>query len=336
MKTTVQYSDIREFELKPGETLGTYLRLTESDVQAFFLNGPLTDCACPACMSESRVESFVKFGLQYCECARCGTLYVSPRPSESAVDAYFQKSKAHQFWGKQLSSATKAKRREKVFKPRVDWIIDTVEEYYPSARRIRDVNSIHLPFLEELAASKHFKELVAVNPRVDLAGADFDQGTMEIVSKPIGAVPGKADAVTLFEVIDRLSDVGGFFGALERAMVPGGLCFLTTISISGFDLQVLWEKSHSIFPPDRMNAFSIQGLTALVERHGFECIELSTPGILDVQIVASALRENPQLELPRFVKYLLTNRDAEAQQSFQEFLQMNRMSSFVRAVLRKK
>jgi len=137
-------------------------------------------------------------------------------------------------------------------------------------------------------------------------------------------------------VIDRLSDVGGFFGALERAMVPGGLCFLTTISISGFDLQVLWEKSHSIFPPDRMNAFSIQGLTALVERHGFECIELSTPGILDVQIVASALRENPQLELPRFVKYLLTNRDAEAQQSFQEFLQMNRMSSFVRAVLRKK
>ncbi len=111
-------------------------------------------------------------------------------------------------------------------------------------------------------------------------------------------------------------------------MSPGGLCFLTSISISGFDLQVLWNNSNSIFPPDRMNVFSIEGLTALLERHGFECIELSTPGLLDVEIVANAYRQNPSMRLPRFVKYMLDKRDSETYQSFQEFLQRNRLSSF--------
>ena len=74
----------------------------------------------------------------------------------------------------------------------------------------------------------------------------------------------------------------------------------------------------------------------LFERHDFECIELSTPGLLDVEIVANAYKETPSMNLPRFVKSLLDKRDTGTYQSFQEFLQMNRLSSYARIVLRKK
>lgn len=336
MKITVQYDDIRGFELKPSETLTTYLRMTQDDVKTFLINqGGLSDCDCPACLSGRRTEAFHKFGLRYCLCNDCGTLYVSPRPTEQAIDHYYRNSAAHQFWNEQLSAATQAKRREKLFRPRVQWIVDTLEEYFPSARRICDVNTIHRPFIDELIASDRFSQIVSINPFADLHPVAREGQTVEIIEAPIDSCNSTADAVTLLEVLDRLSDVNSFCRALAKLMVPGGVCFLTTISVSGFDLQVLWDKSDSVFPPDRMNVLSTEGLLTLLERHGFECIELSTPGLLDVQIVAGALKENPDIEAPRFVKYLLSNRDEDAHQSFQEFLQMNRLSSFTRLVFQK-
>jgi len=339
MKTIVQYDDIREFELKPSTSLNTYLQLTKGDVKSYFLDGAaLSDCKCPACLSGERNKCFIKFGLQYWECANCKTLYISPRPDESAINEYYKSSKARRFWNEQLAAATEAKRREKLFKPRVQWIIETIEEYLPSAQRFVDINTIHRPFLAELIESNYFKEITILNPKISLEPADYQQKGVRLVEKPIDALPpdNLFDGVTLFEVIDRLSNVGSFFSALEGIIVPGGLCFLTTISISGFDLQVLWEKSNSIFPTDRINVFSLEGLMLLFERHGFDCLELSTPGLLDIEVVANAYRENPSLDLPRFVKYMLNNRGSSTLQSFQEFLQLNRLSSFTRMVLRKK
>lgn len=339
MKTIVQYDDIREFELKPSALLNAYLQLTQSDVKEYFLDGSaLLDCNCPACLSSERNKGFVKFGLQYWECANCKTLYISPRPDESSIDEYYKGSKARKFWNEQLSTATEAKRRDKIFKPRVQWIIETIEEYLPSAQRFSSINATHRPFLEELIESSYFKEITIINPRTDLDQTSYQKKGGRFIEKPIESISmdNSADATSLFEVIDRLSDVDSLFRALEGMLVPGGLCFLTTISISGFDLQVLWEKSNSIFPPDRINVFSTEGLVILFERHGFECIELSTPGLLDIEIVANAYKENPLMDLPRFVKYLLDKRDINAHQSFQQFLQMNRLSSFTRIVLRKK
>jgi len=337
MKTTVQYDDIREFEFKPGTTLTTYLQLTQDDVKSYFLSGlSLVDCDCPACLSDERSEAFSKFGLKYQECSNCKTLYVSPRPDEKAIDEYYRKSNAREFWNQHLLTETEAKRREKLFKPRVQWIIETIEEYFPSAQRFSSINSIHPPFLQELIENEFFKEIRIVTPRVDLSHVSYEKTGVQVVEDSIGSLSDKADAVTLFVVIDRLSDVDAFVGALERVLVTGGLCFLTTISISGFDLQVLWDKSNSIFPPDRMNVLSTEGLMTLFERHGFECIELSTPGLLDVQIVANAYKENASIEIPRFVRYLIDQRDSDTLQAFQEFLQMNRLSSFTRAVFQKK
>ena len=114
------------------------------------------------------------------------------------------------------------------------------------------------------------------------------------------------------------------------------MLFFTTKTISGFDLQMLWDKTPYIFVPEHLNLLSIDGLNLLIERSGFGLIELSTPGQLDVELVQLAAKEDPSIKLPSFVSYLLNHRDAEAKEDFQEFLQKHRLSSHVRVAAVKK
>jgi hypothetical protein len=100
-------------------------------------------------------------------------------------------------------------------------------------------------------------------------------------------------------------------------------------------LQVLWKDAPNLYPPDRLNIFSPQGLKALFKRNGFECIEFSTPGVLDVEIVAKAVLHNPKVYC-RFAEYLVKSGDCQLRQAFQNFLQKEQLSSLGRILIQKK
>ena len=68
-----------------------------------------------------------------------------------------------------------------------------------------------------------------------------------------------ANVVSTFGYIDRVFNPKEFLKNIKSILLENGLLFVTTSSISGFDLQVLWQNSKSIFPPDRINLFSIEG-----------------------------------------------------------------------------
>ena len=114
----------------------------------------------------------------------------------------------------------------------------------------------------------------------------------------------------------------------------GGLCFITSLLSSGFEVQMLGEKSDIFVPPERMNILSYEGMNALIEKlSGFEILEFSTPGVLDILNVANRLED---LNNSAFFKYIFNERqDSEIINSFQDYLQMNRLGTFARLVLRK-
>ena len=70
----------------------------------------------------------------------------------------------------------------------------------------------------------------------------------------------------------------------------------TTLTVSGFDIQVLWEKSKSVYPPHHINLFSIDGFRRLVERSGLNLVNLCTPVELDVDIVRNIYLEKSDIE----------------------------------------
>jgi hypothetical protein len=337
MKKIVIFDEYNEIDLRPFNLLQRYIQLTEKDVDSFFPKHALKESPCPGCRGKNGKASFAKFGMQYVECPDCSTLYVSPRPDDAALSGYYAKSAARNYWHDELSKKTNRKRQDKIIRPRFDWILDSTQENSPEAGHIVDINTEQYGYIDELLDDKFFTRKTLLNPCVRLDDAALN-GRINTLNAPLdsASLKNSADVVSIFEVADRTGDVDAFFAALRGMLKKNGLCFMTGILISGFDLQTLWDKADNVFPPDRLNIFTVEGLRALFKRHDFECLEFSTPGILDVELVETAVRHNPRIELSRFVDYMLRNRNAESKGLFQEFLQENLLSSYARIVLRKK
>jgi 2-polyprenyl-6-hydroxyphenyl methylase/3-demethylubiquinone-9 3-methyltransferase len=336
MKHIVTFDEYAEIEIKPSLQMGEYLRLVERDVKDFFIraNG-LKPCACPGCGSVRIQSSFPRFGLRYAECADCRTLYVSPRPGDAAVEDFYRRSPARVFWREELSGRTLTRRKEKIIKPRFEWILDSTAEYLPGAAHLVDVNTDQFGYIEEMAVSPEFRRKTLFRPFLP---PEMMRAKIEIVRErgEIEALAGRVDVITLFEVADRTADVDALFALVCTSLRGGGLCFMTDILVSGFNLQVLWDRAANVFPPDRLNVFSVEGLMALFARHDLECIEFSTPGILDVEIVRNAVKNDPEAALPRFIDYMVRQRNPDVLHNFQQFLQNNLLSSYGRVLLRKK
>ena len=95
------------------------------------------------------------------------------------------------------------------------------------------------------------------------------------------------------------------------------------------------EMASYFVPPERLNLFSFEALNSLVKQFPFEMLECSTPGVLDMQNIHDAYRKN-NTSLPSFIKYIFEMREPNPLfDSFQEFLQANRLSSQGRMVLQK-
>jgi Zn ribbon nucleic-acid-binding protein len=337
MKNIVVFDEYNEIDFKPSDLLRKYMALTKKDVEDILVRGgKLLKSRCPACRSAEAAASFTRFGLDYVECLSCGTLYVSSRPGDEAIERYYKTSDARKFWRDEFSKATGNKRREKIIKPRFQWILESTGEYLPEARSFFDISTVQYGYIDELLKESNFNRKVLIDPFLGADAANYSP-RIEVINTPFWKMECKADAdvVSIFEVADRTADVDRLFTNLRLLLRKGGLCFMTAILASGFDIQTLWENAENIYPPDRLNVFSTEGLKALFERHGFECLEFSTPGILDVDIVKKAISDGAHADIPKFIKYLLKNRSGDVQKEFQEFLQRNLLSSYGRILLRK-
>lgn len=342
MKNVVFTDTAREDEFKPDQIFERYLAMNTEDLKKEFKGKKnLHPAICPACKSADCKKAFVKSGFPYVECTSCGTVYMSPRPDDPDIRKHFLTAPSSHYWQNILTTNTAEKRREKIYLPRFQWIQDTFDEYLTGPKIIADLNSKNSIFSRELAHKKFFSQKLIVNPYFNAAMLDESGGSSDnfkVISNDdvLKKDHIRANIITAFEVFDYTSDVEALMSTVHYLLSENGLFFITTMSISGFDLQVLWENSESVFPLDRINVFSYQGLRIFFERHGFEMIEFSTPGMLDLNIVEEAYRKNPDLEIPRFIRTMIQKDDEQMKSDFQTFLQVNKLSSFVRIVARKK
>lgn len=330
---------MREAEIRPQDLFRQYLTLAREDAETFFDFGQFIEIACPACCATSSEPGFEKYGFRYVVCHSCGSLYNSPRPTSETLANYYKKGKAVQFWGTDFYRVTEESRRLKMFRPRAELIAQLVKGQGAAERgTFLDVGSGYGIFAEEVRRLDCFDKVVGAEPSPELADICRGKGfeVLEKYAEDLSADDVICGVAAAFEVLEHVFDPFTFLTGVGRVLSENGLVIFTTLTISGFDLQVLWQESNSIHPPHHINLPSVEGLQAVVERSGFELVELSTPGKLDVDIVSNALRDNPDLQLPGFVTYLLHNRGEKARAEFQRFLQNHCLSSHVRVIARKR
>ena len=106
--------------------------------------------------------------------------------------------------------------------------------------------------------------------------------------------------------------------------------FRDRLSHKLFDLSMatdLGRHSKAVSPPHHLNFLSRQGVSMLLARCGLDEVEFSTPGTLDVDIVANTLRDDPEIIVGQFEKWLSVYSSEAVKNSFQELLVAQKLSS---------
>jgi len=327
---------MKESEIRPLDLFNRYLALAREDCRKLLAKTEsFIEVDCPACGDARKSPAFCKLGFNYVSCESCQSLYVSPRPSPELTRELYSEGKSVAFWSTDFYKETCAARKEKMFKPRAALVRELVDRYSAKTSAMVDVGAGYGMFLEEMQKLNVFDSLVAVEPNSQMASICREKG-FHVVPNRVEDVPAgtvHASCASAFEIVEHVFSPLEFLRAVHNLLLPSGLLVLTTLTVSGFDIQVLWEHSKSVYPPHHLNLISVTGMERLSERAGFHAVEISTPGLLDVDIVANALREDPNIAVPRFVLQLL-NGEEQTRQSFQEFLKNNRLSSHIRVVAR--
>lgn len=332
MKRVVVSSGLREADIRPPALMSEFKRLSIHDAAQYFGDpARRVEVPCPACGSGNGEPIFNKFDFLYNACRDCGSVYVSPRPNEAALDNYYLTSTASRFRVEHFSKDTAKARRYHLLCSHANWMGQLFDETgNPEARSYGDLFT-HSPLIfDEIHALRVFDELYSISPL--LAPTGECQAPVTMVNEGEVSALG---ALSAFEKMEHQFSPFDFVQTAAQWLVPGGLFFFTTRTITGFDLQVLWDKTPYIFVPEHLNLLSVDGLSRLVARCGLDLVELSTPGQLDLQLVRHASQQDPSIKLPLFVKTLLEQRDALAHEDFQAFLQKHRLSSHVRVAARK-
>jgi SAM-dependent methyltransferase len=230
----------------------------------------------------------------------------------------------------------KESRRKKIFVPRVKQVQSLLQAKSLDPKVVMDVGAGYGIFLEEYKKQFPSAHVCAVEPGEKMAGLCQGKGIETLLSTAEGAKSwaGKANLVSCFEVIEHVFAPAEFVMALCRLLKSDGYLLISGLGVEGFDIQVLWDKSKSIYPPYHLNFLSVLGFEMLFNRLGFQDVQVETPGQLDVDIVANALEEDPSISAGRFFRLLLHRKGVELA-NFQKFLVENRLSSHCRIFAKK-
>ncbi len=333
MKHVVVQSDLREADIRPPRLMSRFRELSIEDAGAYF-GAPdrQVEVGCPACGETGSPVAFEKNGFKYRLCGKCRSLYVSPRPTPEWLAEYYRSSRAAQYRAEHLARETSEARRVAIIHGNAYWMGRLVDEVGRSdSRDYGDLGTNYPVLFEEIAQLGLFDRCFSIEPFQGLADSCRQAGAV-VAPEP----PRNLAALTAFEQLEHQFSPRDMLERARALLAVGGGLFLTTRTASGFDIQTLWDKAPYIYVPEHLNLLSIDGLEMLIQGAGFEPIELSTPGQLDVELTQAAAAADPTVPLPRFVDLLINRRDGEAREDFQAFLQKHRLSSHVRIAAMKK
>jgi SAM-dependent methyltransferase len=178
-----------------------------------------------------------------------------------------------------------------------------------------------------------FSQVIAMeyNPVLALICKDRGIDTIHGRMSHIPYLQKKIDVITAFEVLEHVVSPMDFLTECCAMLFTYGILVLTCPNFESFELSVLHEDSDSV-DAEHMNYLNPESIKELLRNTGFDVLEISTPGVLDCELVKS---KKDKVEWKgSFPELIFDKRNIE--ESFQKFLSDNLLSSHMQIIARKK
>jgi len=328
----------RENDIRPDHLMQGQAERFAADIRRLLqYKEQFVDVPCPACGSGNASTAFEKYELNYAVCSDCGTIYINPRPTPAILDMYYATSENYAYWNKCIFPASEEARREMIFRPRAQRLAEICKRYNVQTDVLLEVGAGFGTFCEEVQRIGLFRHVIAVEPTPGLADTCRQRG-LDVIQKPIEQVHLERDSASVvasFEVLEHLFSPRDFLHSCASVVKPGGLLVITCPNIKGFDLVVLQASSNTI-DVEHLNYFHAASLSHLTSECGFEVLEVTTPGRLDVELVRKkVLAGELDLSSQPFLRQILMEEYDRVGEVFQQFLAEHRLSSHMWLVARR-
>jgi len=209
------------------------------------------------------------------QCARCGLIYLNPRPTPQAIGAFYPQEYApfrpaieDERW-----ALMRWMRRRKMQRRRA-----LVERYSGLRRgRVLDVGCATGLFLHEMALGGWEAFGVELTPSAaDYArkrfGLEIFTGQLEEAAFPAEAF----DAVTFWDVLEHTFSPRRTLERSAALLKPGGLVAINIPNWESFERRIFGGQWIGLDPPRHLYVFPRRALTALLEQSGFEVVGWET------------------------------------------------------------
>lgn len=268
---------------------------------------------CPACGSPRARHAFTVERHRFRRCRSCRSLYLSePPPQEETRELY---GGARYFVnpdygppgrGEFLGYRDYLADRDHIERKFGD-VLDHIELHLPEQGRLLDVGC-GPGFLLSTARGRGWQargvelnEWAARFARDEL-GLDVHLGALE----DAGLGGGELDAVTMMDLIEHVPEPGAIVGEAARVLRPGGVLALLTPDAGSPVSRLLgrhWPEVQRV--PEHVVLFSVRGMMALLDRHGFDALGWHSVGktstvrtlVADVSPAAPAVAERAAMAL---------------------------------------
>ena len=239
---------------------------------------------CPACGSTGTRPLFGSGGYTYRACATCGSARLDPLPAIDPASLY----SADYFIGGTVAGGYADYGTDETLHRRnaVDRLERVAGAGLAPPGQIIEIGAGYGYFLDEArrAGWDVTGTDVSAHARERAAGLGLD------VQADLGAVPGPADVLAAFQVLEHMHDPAGALAEAILLLRAGGLVIAESWDRSHWMARALGRRWQQVSPPAVVHLFTSEGLRALAGRLGLVDIEVRpTPKFVSLGAVAGHL-----------------------------------------------
>jgi len=226
---------------------------------------------CPVCVIDDASFAFEKDGFSYVRCNSCGMLYTNPQLNEEKIRAQYRSLPSQNYWVDVLQTQRQLKYDTKKFKGALEDI-----STFADPGRLLDIGCSLGIFLD-LARKKGWEiHGVELNERARrVAKEKFRIAPYDRPLEELNLEPESFDVVTMWEVLEHLTDPRRILAQAHRLLKPGGMLVVLVPNCDSFAVRVMHGKA-ATFGWAHLWYFTPSSLKTLLRQCGYTVFKTST------------------------------------------------------------